>query len=112
MSTTVENNKLIAEFMGVSKSKIEANGKVLNFANSKYNTYHSDWNVLLEVVEKIESLGNYVGIFSANTCEIKFQCFPKIGEGAFIHSKESKIQSVYNAVVEFINFYNSAQKEN
>ena len=81
-----QNNKIIAEFMGVSKSKIDANGQVLNFENSKYNTYNSDWNWLMEVVEKIENLpsrtlqginylGNEVKIYKAintNThyCEI------------------------------------------
>jgi len=109
MNTTVENNKLIAEFM-------EDVNKLLhnNIFISPYQ-YHSDWNVLLEVVEKIESFEDenrqakynfqieqsFVSIIDNNTSDFIFD-----GDA------DTKKEAVYNAVVEFIKFYNSAQKEN
>ena len=56
MDNIVENNKLIAEFMGYPKHKIDFVGKRLNFENSKHNTYHKDWNWLKLVLEKISYL--------------------------------------------------------
>jgi len=60
---TTENNKLIAVFMEL---------KEFTYYEYLYNEqiylkddlyYHSDWNWLMEVVEKIESLGYNVNIF-------------------------------------------------
>ena len=53
----LEGNKLIAEFLGYPKYKIEFEGKRLNFENSSHNKYHTDWNRLMFAVHKIESLG-------------------------------------------------------
>ena len=101
---TTENNKIIAEFMGVSKSKIDANGQVLNFENSKYNTYNSDWNWLMQVVEKIESLNH-------KNNEEHFQLVSFIHHWLRRKHKElTKIEAVYNACIEFIKWYNEQNK--
>ena len=113
---TTENNKIIAEFMGVSKSKIDANGQVLNFENSKYNTYNSDWNWLMEVVEKIEGLEFYpknstcIG-FDSFEIEINKNRCDITRYGDFTHlllqgQGKTRIEAVYNACIEFIKWYN------
>ena len=89
---TTENNKIIAEFMGVSKSKIDANGQVLNFENSKYNTYNSDWNWLMEVINKLTTLNEFQdyefkSLFWDTFCQLD-------------------IEEVYTQVVLFIEWYN------
>ena len=140
MNTTIENNKIIAEFMGVSKSKIDANGQVLNFENSKYNTYNSDWNWLMEVVEKIETtsynitqtkpyLNNkdrfkgttslsgefIIGYddredFKGWTSYVGLGTLPSIIIKDFGNRFNTKIEAVYNACVEFIKWYNEQNK--
>ena len=116
MSTenTIENNKLLAEFMGIPKSKIESNGKVLNFENSKYNTYNSDWNWLMEVVEKIECkrdgrcLMDNDDILAYVTIEAQY-CEIRVYECIFEPEKEfpTKLEAVYSACVQFVKWYNS-----
>lgn len=118
---TTENNKLIAEFMGglynnQARLSLQSNEiwlpyhGVCNYKNNngKCLKYHSSWDWLMEVVEKIESLGHRVIIGfsgSKNYCEIGLNNF-------FIQIfEETKIEAVYQAVVEFIKWYNAA-KEN
>lgn len=105
---TTENNKLIAEFMG--NKVVYRNGKYYrDLGHHQLGTlpqWHKDWNRLHEVIEKIESLNISVQIFPLR-CVIRD--YPK---KFFDVLGSSKIEAVYNAVVEFIKFYNSAQKEN
>ena len=70
MST--ENNKLIAEFMGLKKFQSRLDYTIYDIPQHKRDVvteqnggalfaemdlkFHSDWNWLMEVVEKIESL--------------------------------------------------------
>jgi hypothetical protein len=77
--------------------------------------YHSDWNWLMEVVEKIESIkiqSYLVRVdINLNSCKIA----PSHWEERICvyGDKETKIQTVYNACIEFVKWYleNSA-KEN
>jgi len=123
---TEENNKLIAEFLGWSK-KINKEEEEIPFYNLpiKFRNpngikeyipiegfiFESDWNWLMEVVEKIESLGGAVCI--GNCVMIIFYLTDVMGES---YSKtreligETKIQAVYNACVEFIKWYNEQNK--
>jgi hypothetical protein len=91
--TTEESNKLIAEFMGFDIDK----------RNPNTILYHSDWNWLMEVVEKIESKGFDVHI---NTCVCRVS---DVGEDRFedieTFNSNSKLQAVYQAVLEFIKWY-------
>jgi hypothetical protein len=92
--TTQESNKLIAEFM-----------EHHNNMGNKGLQYHSDWNWLMEVVEKIESKGFDVFI-NTFVCRIS-----DVGEDRFedieTFNSASKIQAVHSAVVEFIKWYNN-----
>ena len=107
MSIT-DRNKLLAEFMGMTCHHNDKS--VLIFSTENGNDilsvddlkYHTDWNWLMQVVEKIESLGNDVFI-NTNYIQITFDN----GE-QFIKAEEVnvKIQATYNACVEFIKYYN------
>ena len=98
---TTENNKLIAEFMEYPKHKIDFVGKRLNFENSKHNTYHKDWNWLMQVVEKIESLGYRVTIVR-HICRIDLTEESKL----IISENIKKIEAVYTVCFKFIQWYN------
>tara|TARA_B100001059_G_scaffold107813_1_gene107492 strand:- start:402 stop:665 length:264 start_codon:yes stop_codon:yes gene_type:complete len=84
----MKENKLIAEFMDV------------NLIEGQLGDYHTSWDWLMPVVQKIESLG-YVFTIQGGKAEFgemisKPQCF----------TSKDKISSTYDAVVEFINQLN------
>ena len=87
--TTTENNKIIAQFLEISHQKIAMN-------------FHSNWNILMDVVEKIESLGFFFEI-KRNWVRIT-----KKREIIVIRWEQDKykIEATYNACVEFIKWYN------
>ena len=102
-----ESNRLIAEFMGMN---CHDNDKNLFVFNTKDGNdvisihelkYHSDWNWLMNVVDKIESFtdemdNNYKVTIENESCYI---------ENTNILSSldcKSKIDAVYQSVVEFI----------
>ena len=105
---TTENNKIIAEFIGlVYRTKKDYQGwykdssftdRICSFDGLKY---HSDWNWLMEVVQKIESLGDDLNIYAYH-CELIYN----VGENIETFEAKSKIEAVYNACVEFIKWYN------
>ena len=120
---TTENNKIIAEFLGYikhetnfTKGKNKVTYKLLNpntpnglplikiYEESTINKLHSDWNWLMEVAEKIESLGYNTKIESLEHTRVS------IGNGKYLTlvevDNETKIQAVYNACIEFIKWYN------
>ena len=80
-----ENNKLIAEFMGL--------------------TYHSDWNELMKVVDKIESLGYSYDRVNADVF-INSQAGENIIPNPMDCNNMTMLQKTHFIVVEFIKFYN------
>ena len=118
----LEGNKFIAEFMGCKPingwdvishknflkyndvgSYIVPNSRIL-LSDAKW---HSSWDWLMLVVEKIESLGFWVNI-KKNHVSI---CRDNKGttDSKMVHSEwgdQSKIQRVFICVVSFIKWYN------
>jgi hypothetical protein len=99
---TTKNNKLLDAFN--DNYLINLNGFECYY-NKENRSYHNDYNLLMNVVEKIESLnyttdiqniiglGHYFRIYSAGADVIK------------VRDYESKIKSVYIGCVEFIQWY-------
>jgi|LakMenE18May11ns_1017448.scaffolds.fasta_scaffold9792514_3 hypothetical protein len=124
-----ENNKIIAEFMGLELEETlsgkfvyarnefnnpnKENDCQTNFYEANELCFHSDWNWLMEVVDKIESLG-YISNQDSRICEgslkpiYYFRIFIKHYKGQNVgYSKANTgIEAVYNACVEFIKWYN------
>lgn len=133
---TIANNRLIAEFMkfewtfiknskGISydyalpsnfelikevETTIESvNCEVLeeqDYCMTADLKFHSDWNWLMEVVEKIESLGFILKTYGrGSTFLIKGEYYntPIWNDEFFGNTKK---ESIYNACVEFIKWYN------
>jgi hypothetical protein len=115
---TIEN-RLIAEFDGWKYYPVD---KYCHFARLKRGDeamsasamkYHSDWNELMPVVEKIESMTvvdgrgevNYVFTIEANYCVIS-----QGGEAPlFENQHDTKIQCVFQTVIDFIQWYNTTK---
>lgn len=122
MESIKENNKMIAEFMG-GKLEIQQhevmNGSYANWPKEyfpvdymsfdgsnvrlSYLVYERNWNLLMPVVEKIESLD-----YSVNICSTECDITNVSKVGWKIESGESfsKIEGVFRAVNKFINWYN------
>lgn len=113
MDNIIENNKLIAEFMG-----LELPLKITEYSSlicSMNGNYHKDCNWLIEVVEKIESLDcvidfkitiEYVEIIARMGKRIVFKnCIFDIDY------RTTKREVIYNACVEFIKWYNKQNKK-
>lgn len=131
----IDNNKLIAEFMGYpskSKDSIEATltdnayhwylgWKKFYYISGDWHTedyllFHLDWNWLMSVVDRIESMSYVKGrryYLSVDKSHVQiridrmnYQPYSKWG------SSNDKLKATYKAVIEFINFYNRQQHEN
>ena len=126
-----ENNKIIAEFMGIQP--IEAISDNTSKTYYYYNNsemedyealpeYHSDWNWLMEVVEKIENIK--IKDYSISTDITDDKTFINVwhygdgGKWSILISNLNeeykdfnKMQRTYKAVVKFINFYNKQKEE-
>ena len=100
MNNIIENNKLIAEFMGFQPTSLGWFDNEEHLINvEKDNTFddlkfHKDWNWLMEVAEKcltvnvdVEPINHY---FIINDALLTIN-----------------INEVYNACVEFIKWYNN-----
>jgi len=106
---TTENNKITAEFMGYKEYN---HGSYKTFSKDDKShyfdstlQYDSDWNWLMPVIEKIESLG-----YKFQICRHRAQIYLDDGfnSPALCDSKsETKIQAAYAAVADFIKNYKS-----
>ncbi len=105
---TQENNKMIAEFMGAEKTHIQSVGDIYCPVPSKNGSeyadklqYHSSWDWLIPVVEKIENLG-YEFFIVENRVEVAHNTDHSI-ETIIDLTSRSKRDATYQGVVEFIN---------
>ena len=89
---TQENNKLIAEFMGIVYPKLN-NVIVIDNVVIKEDElqYHKDWNWLMSVVEKIKNIA-----VENENIEVFYEVANHIPDR----------HETYKSVIEFINQYN------
>ena len=115
--TTTENNKLLAEFMGCYQNNEGFWGFENTPNHKRWHTdrfldctkYDTDWSWLMEVVEKIENLNFEVIIRGCSVTVVsntdKHPYFQP-------HSVElTKKESIYDACVTFIKWYNKTLKK-
>ena len=120
---TTENNKIIAEFMGGLKdgeSRLSLQNNeiwlpihgVCHLGNSgKVLKYHSSWDWLMEVVEKIRFTQECSDFNINYTCDVKIECedYNQFFE-VYTDNKVNTLQAVYNACIEFIKWHNEQNK--
>lgn len=109
-----ENNKLIAEFLGYEdwteynsvrlrrKNLPDTFSHIIKYENLKY---HKDWNSLMLVVEKIESLGWFIDIHNKNECTWSAD-YDNDSDIDKTFCVGTKLESTYHCVVRFIKWYN------
>jgi hypothetical protein len=129
----MENNKLIAEFMGL-KDLIE-NDIFYSISGYAACQYHKSWGWLMPVVEKIESLdlkeygyqwegidgeteynnGSIYVEIERNHCwiwvDLSLDPPHTINKKTYYIKYDTKIEATYAAVVEFIEYYNELIKK-
>lgn len=120
MKNILEKNELIAKFIGVEllKDLLASKNGFINIDIDIYEQckFHSDWNWLMKVVDKIERLllnddnSFNVTIGATNYCVIQ-DSYGEIYEDIEI-SGETKLLTVYKAVIKFIKWYNKQNKTN
>lgn len=88
----------IARFMGMEGTD--------EFIQQNYQ-YHKSWELLMPVVEKIESIGNAVRIYTGHTT-----ISTKDGIPICQIVDETKINATHNAVYQFITWLNQQKQPN
>ena len=131
MKNIVENNKLIAEFLDwefddLSETFETPFLKLVEpqaFGDEQFSCklqdfeleFHNDWNWLMKVVDKIESFvfddnnSFNVTIGATNYCVIQDsngEIYENIED-----SEETKLLTVYKAIIKFIKWYNEQNKK-
>jgi hypothetical protein len=123
----IENNKIIAEFMGCTNFKMYGNSFTFDHPNktkwewsnrfkdnietnnfsSSSSFYDNDWNWLMEVVEKLKKVTNddvFLDSLDTSNCRVSIILETEL-ESCFRKST-LEIETVYNTCVEFIKWYN------
>lgn len=120
-SQVIEGNKLIGEFMGAKRSTVDGDKRYLRFPDPHAGTdtyafyprelkYHSSWDWLMPVVEKIIQIDG-VDVETLNwLVKIKYDDGENVIVISSMDSLKKKgatmIQAYYNTVVQFIQWYN------
>jgi hypothetical protein len=119
MENTKENNKLIAEFMGLPTEVFKSG--IVNYYFREFNSgswyeehelsYNVSWDWLIPVVDKIENTfidgDKPIITIQQGLCEIELW---KYDEPNYFQGN-SKLESTYECVVSFIEWYNNKNIE-
>ncbi|WP_138481645.1 hypothetical protein [Dyadobacter bucti] len=110
---TIEGNKLLADFNRYLEKARESKDPYLYAMEHAYQNnglkYHSDWNWLMSVVEKIEAIGedSFVVHSYANVAQIKKLSGHPGGVLIFRSVGDTKIEAVWKVVLQFVNSHNN-----
>lgn len=113
------NNKLIAEFIGFEKIGPDNDGQIYRckinntdvLLQDKTMEFGENWSWIMRVVEQIDQYGASI-IIGRMFCEIKY--INPLDESEYFDVRIAsgvKINAVYGAVVDFINWYNAHKKQ-
>lgn len=114
--TTTEDDRIIAEFMGFNFNRFENDGIIepqeeVFFTDYKTFTldelrFSKDWNWLMEVVDRINKTGRFEVVIQYGFCYIT----DEMDELTLSFPASNTIKATYQAVVEFIKWYNKKIK--
>lgn len=120
----LEGNKLIAEFMGFKQKSYTPESEKL-WCDNKHGLpvgelkFHTSWDWLMPVVEKISKLKIGDGIETVEYAHPRTFGMVKQETGNFmvrlngftVHESETLLESTYKAVIEFIKYYNHPKQQ-
>ncbi len=99
----LEGNKLIRVFM---VGFVEGDSFWIGDDANEYSDeikYHKSWNWIMPVIEKIETMD-----YGFKMCRKVVEVYVDSTKSVIVKTKEaSRMESLFKAVVEFINLYNS-----
>jgi hypothetical protein len=111
---TIENNKLIAEFLGYVNTTpndkdfsiyegntLNIKGNVKNLIEPMSMEFHSDWNWLMEVVAKIRDY-KQVKVWDTTALTLMNEIIHVAGR--------ARLSATYNACINFIKWHNNKTK--
>jgi hypothetical protein len=104
MDSTHENNKLIAEFMGYANKR--------PLTDSLLEKLYNDWNSIMPVVDKIDSLELDGDTFAVDIYQTGAQIFQYGNYNTELLTVDgaNRMQATYKICVEFIKWYNEQPK--
>lgn len=107
---TTKNNRLIAEFMGMTQGRerwpndwFDDKGTI-NGARNEHLLFHSSWDWLMPVIHKIPSLCDFKKPFDCPINGKRVELFHQV-------NLFCDIDEAYEAVVEFITWYNENKEK-
>ena len=110
MENIVENNKLIAEFLGYSQPHPDYKNTSYWYKKGEaplvFLSFHSNWDWLMRVVEKIESLGYTVTIAGVMCKVTKVLDLENSIVSYVLGDKSRKLELIYTTMVEFVKWHN------
>ena len=132
MENIIENNKIIAEFLDWEFDDLSETFETpflklvepQTFGDEQFSCklqdfeleFHSDWNWLMRVVEKIENLQdeNNCAIYNVQIEQSFTEIIDNHTSETIIYNidADSKIEAVYDSCIEFIKWYNEQNKNN
>lgn len=104
MKNIEENNKLIAEFMGYEELRVAVSNHIHDKEPLKELKYHTSFDWLMPVVEKIEGLGYDTEL--VYRLDDGGHCFYINDSPIFSSQMGGKKEATYTVVIEFIKWYN------
>lgn len=103
MNTTEQNNKVLAEFLGLEIFSRGNEGFQLNSFS-----FHFSWDSLMKVVDKIESLGYCFIITSKHATALKNHS-AIYSTNIYTVDGTDKITATHETAVEFVKWFNNKQ---
>ena len=104
--TTIEGNKLIAEFMGlkIGEAKYSYRPGVIESLKEKHLAYHTSWDWLMPVVKKVWEISADIDSNYKHESPYHKGFYDLPIHKLYIHSN---IDTVWSGVVDFIQWYNN-----
>ena len=110
MKNIVENNKMFAEFLGYCQPHPDYPTTTYwykkDYQPLTILLFHSNWDWLMRVVEKIESLGYTVTIAGVMCKVTKVLDLENSIVSYVLGDKSRKLELIYTTMVEFVKWHN------
>ena len=110
MKNTLENNKMFAEFLGYCQLHPDYPTTTYwykkDYQPLTILLFHSNWDWLMRVVEKIESLGYTVTIAGVMCKVTKVLDLENSIVSYVLGDKSRKLELIYTTMVEFVKWHN------